>query len=158
MLVKHNLSTTLRLSDSKIRTWKSGKYVVANGIVEAKTNTNDNFCIICDIDAGQKITGVLSFNVKLYNNSKISTRDSYGRDLNEFDKPGIYKVKWEPKTSRSFNIECYCNEIVKFNIDNIVLNKGEELSEVYLPNINTLPTNKQPLLPPEGNYKEIQPL
>lgn len=30
-------------------------------------------------------------------------------------------------------------------------------SDVYLPNVNTLPEDKQPLLPPEGNYKEIQP-
>ena len=27
---------------------------------------------------------------------------------------------------------------------------------VYTPSINTLPEDKQPLLPPEGNYKEIQ--
>lgn len=33
--------------------------------------------------------------------------------------------------------------------------KGE--TDVYLPNIDTLPTDKQPLLPPEGEYKEIQP-
>lgn len=33
----------------------------------------------------------------------------------------------------------------------------EEIPDVYLPNINTLPEDKQPLLPPEGNYKEIQP-
>ena len=30
-------------------------------------------------------------------------------------------------------------------------------SDVYLPNINTLPEDKQPFLPPEGDYKEIQP-
>ena len=35
--------------------------------------------------------------------------------------------------------------------------KGEA-PDVYLPNINTLPEDKQPLLPPEGNYKEITPL
>ena len=29
---------------------------------------------------------------------------------------------------------------------------------VYTPSINTLPEDKQPLLPPEGNYKEIQAL
>ena len=28
---------------------------------------------------------------------------------------------------------------------------------VYTPSINTLPEDKQPLLPPEGEYKEIQP-
>ena len=29
-------------------------------------------------------------------------------------------------------------------------------SEVYLPNKNSVKPEKQPLLPPEGNYKEIQ--
>ncbi|WP_276862540.1 hypothetical protein [Anaerococcus tetradius] len=28
---------------------------------------------------------------------------------------------------------------------------------IYLPHKDNLPTNNQPLLPPEGNYKEIQP-
>ena len=30
-------------------------------------------------------------------------------------------------------------------------------ADVYLPNIETLPADKQPFLPPEGNYKEIIP-
>lgn len=33
-----------------------------------------------------------------------------------------------------------------------------ELVNIYLPNISTLSEDKQPLLPPEGNYKEITPL
>lgn len=31
-------------------------------------------------------------------------------------------------------------------------------ADIYLPNINTLPKEKQSLLPPEGDYKEIQPM
>lgn len=42
------------------------------------------------------------------------------------------------------------------NVYNIAVYKGE-IPDVYLPNINTLPADKQPLLAPEGNYKEIQP-
>ena len=34
----------------------------------------------------------------------------------------------------------------------------DDFPDLYLPNINTLPEDKQPLLPPEGNYKEIQAL
>ena len=33
-----------------------------------------------------------------------------------------------------------------------------DVDDVYLPNITTLPEDKQPLLPPEGHYKEIQAL
>ena len=43
-------------------------------------------------------------------------------------------------------------QIVKYMITD------DDFSDVYLPNINTLPEDKQPLLPPEGNYKEIQAL
>lgn len=41
------------------------------------------------------------------------------------------------------------------NVYHIGVYKGE-IPDVYLPNVNTLPTDKQPLLPPEGEYKEIQ--
>ena len=41
-----------------------------------------------------------------------------------------------------------------------VWSRGESnhsiVSDVYLPYKNNLPEDKQPLLPPEGNYKEIQ--
>ena len=40
---------------------------------------------------------------------------------------------------------------------NISIVKGDGM-DIYVPNINTLPEDKQPLLPPEGNYKEIAPL
>lgn len=46
----------------------------------------------------------------------------------------------------------YAIEIVDF----MITESG--YSDIYLPNINSLPTNKQPLLPPEGDYKEIQPM
>ena len=47
-------------------------------------------------------------------------------------------------------------EVHKFKINKIIAT--HEDSDVYLPNINTLPQDKQPLLPPEGHYKEIQSL
>ena len=42
------------------------------------------------------------------------------------------------------------------NISDVAVYK-EGIPGVYLPNINTLPQDKQPLFPPEGDYKEIQP-
>lgn len=38
----------------------------------------------------------------------------------------------------------------------IKIEKGDQMTP-YLPHKDNLPTDKQPLLPPEGDYKEIQP-
>ena len=48
--------------------------------------------------------------------------------------------------------EMYGIEIIDFMITE------DGFSDVYLPNINNLPKDKQPLLPPEGDYKEIKPM
>lgn len=49
------------------------------------------------------------------------------------------------------------NEVYGIEIIDFMITEGG-FSDVYLPNINTLPKYKQPLLPPEGDYKEITPL
>lgn len=56
---------------------------------------------------------------------------------------------------RILNIDDY-NKSHEITIINFMITK-DSFSDVYLPNINTLPEDKQPLLPPEGDYKEIQP-
>lgn len=48
------------------------------------------------------------------------------------------------------------NEAYGIEIINFMISEGG-FSDVYLPNINTLSKDKQALLPPEGEYKEIQP-
>lgn len=48
------------------------------------------------------------------------------------------------------------NETYGIEIINFMITEGG-FPDVYLPNIDTLPQDKQPLLPPEGNYIEIQP-
>lgn len=53
------------------------------------------------------------------------------------------------------NIDDY-GKSYEIKIINLMITDGG-FSDVYLPNINTLPTDKQVLLPPEGQYKEIQP-
>lgn len=53
------------------------------------------------------------------------------------------------------NIDDY-NKSYEIKIINFIVTE-DDFTDIYLPNINTLPTDKQPLLPPEGEYKEIQP-
>ena len=47
-------------------------------------------------------------------------------------------------------------EVHRFKIKKIIATCED--SDIYLPNINTLPKEKRGFLPPEGNYKEIQAL
>lgn len=54
------------------------------------------------------------------------------------------------------NLEDF-NELHAIKIIDFMITK-DGYSDVYLPNINTLPQDKQPLLPPEGDYKEIEPM
>ena len=49
------------------------------------------------------------------------------------------------------------NTVARFKAKSSIVNIGTEISDVYLPYKNNLPADKQPLLPPEGQYKEIQP-
>lgn len=52
------------------------------------------------------------------------------------------------------NIDDY-NKSYEIKIINFIVTE-DGFTDIYLPNINTLPEDKQPLLPPEGDYKEIQ--
>ena len=54
------------------------------------------------------------------------------------------------------NIDDY-NKSYEIKIMNFMITE-DDFSDIYLPNINVLPQEKQPLLPPEGHYKEIQAL
>ena len=59
------------------------------------------------------------------------------------------------KVSKPLHVEVIEDSVLR--IDKVGCYKGE-IPDIYLPNINTLPKDKQPLLPPEGHYKEITPL
>ncbi len=81
----------------------------------------------------------------------------------------IYKGTYKPyKSKRNFNyIELKGGEVKgplhirSYNGANVILEKlclfEGEIGDIFIPCIEDLPTDKQPLLPPEGNYKEIQP-
>lgn len=82
----------------------------------------------------------------------------------------IYKGKYKPyKTKGNFNyIELKGSEIQwptqirSYTGANVILESicmfEEEIGDIFIPCIEDLPKDKQALLPPEGEYKEIQPM
>lgn len=80
----------------------------------------------------------------------------------------IYKGQYKPyQTKGNFNyIELKGSEITgpmhirSYTGANVILESiclfEEEIGEIFLPSIEDLPKDKQALLPPEGDYKEIQ--
>ena len=161
MLVKHNLWPLYKLSDKELRTYKKGRYEIKDGFIEAESLTEDNYAVIqsrpIDAKAGDELIGSFVGDVKLGEN--IIVKDNVGILISKIDKVGTEKhiFKYVAR-SNYFSFECYVTTPTKFNLSSMIINKGDELSDVYLPNINTLPEDKQPLLPPEGHYKEITPL
>ena len=161
MLVKHNLWPLYKLSDKKLQTYKKGRYEIKDGFIEAESLTEDNYALIqaspIDTKEGDELIGSFVGDVKLGEN--IIVRDPMAIIFSKIDKVGTEKYIFKYVAQESlFTFECYVTTPTKFNLPSIIINKGDELSDVYLPNINTLPEDKQPLLPPEGNYKEIQAL
>ena len=104
--------------------------------------------------------------IKNTGESTIIIEESYKNNVKQSDitlEPGEYT-----EISRKNLADGYCTWIKIPNIDdynksyeikmiNFIVTEGG-FAEIYLPNINTLSKDKQPLLPPEGQYKEITPL
>lgn len=157
MLVKHNLaySTGFRYP-SYVGRENELKYNLENGKVKIE-NSRTSFASFIN---GEK-----------YNIDDINSQyhiGFYGNlegfcELRFSNHNGYIKVK---NKENFYYIESKGNMIEKplhvniiestiLNISGIAVYKGE-IPDVYLPNIDTLQEDKQALLPPEGNYKEIQ--
>lgn len=88
-------------------------------------------------------------------NNKISDNVTlYTGDIVEISRKNVHDgvVTWVNILNINEFNKTYGIEIIDF----MITENG--FADVYLPNINTLPKDKQPLLPPEGDYKEITPM
>ena len=159
MLVKHNLCPFYKFTEKNPRTYKSGRYEITDGLIEAESLTDDDYGVIQSFAQGIRKDSEysISFIGYLESGKEVLINDSVGTALVLMDKIGSFKYNRVYIASRdSLSFECYVTDLTRFNLTSMIVNKGKELSDVYLPNINTLPQDKQPLLPPEGEYKEIQ--
>lgn len=160
MLVKHNLSPFYDMSKTKVYFWSRGKYkgyVIDDVIiVEAEENpVYPNFRVNLPINTDEKTISQLTVS-NVGNVDIIAKKKSWENCV--VIRPGeTKKCTFITKVNETIEFSTPERSVAKFKAKASIINKGTELSDVYLPNINTLPEDKQPLYPPEGDYKEIQP-
>lgn len=73
----------------------------------------------------------------------------------------IYKFKYVKNKMAYFYVYTNVYEAcanIGIELFNPKIYEENNMSEVYLPNINNLTVVNKPLLPPEGKYKEIKPM
>ena len=171
MLVKHNLSTITGIEFVKKIIGASGQYLYKKetdvfsfwGNKGREVNSYAGFTYSYDYEDYIKFVsfsfenlGEYDITVNFYRNPippitiKAKETKTIKIDLELMrEKKSIYFYFGPTNISNAY-------EVHKFKINKIIATRED--SDIYLPNINTLPQDKQPLLPPEGNYKEIQAL
>lgn len=171
MLVKHNLwDVKYHFKDNEITNFQNQfDYVIKDDVMIAKLKesepsglliiSHDNVMKPDDEASIQCIVenlGDAPFDLEqigLDNSRRIKSIDPHTKELINYS--GIYRPT---DISRQLRIMSNHHEEIKFKVYGLKIIEGKSNDYLYLPNINTLPEDKQPLLPPEGHYKEIQAL
>lgn len=160
MLVKHNLSPFYDMSKTKLVFWSkstSKGYVIDDVIiVESQDNTVHPFTEMnLPINSDEKtISQLIVSNIGNVNIEAVN--QLWGDSI--LIKPGdILKCTFNTKGSKFIEFRIPKTSIAKFKAKASIINRGSLISDVYLPNKESLPQDKKPLLPPEGDYKEIEP-
>ena len=166
MLVKHNLSTFFKASSGNTRVWDNGVDLKFEGdtivINRLKVGGLAFVSLNNNIDLDMPI--VVKFIVDNINGSSLSVnpngmyKHTGSINSNTIGEREHTIAGFKDSSFLQLQIRPTSNEECRIKIYGIRVSTGEKSSDIYLPNINTLPTNKQGLLPPEGEYKEIQAL
>ena len=160
MLVKHNLSPFYDMSKSELLFWsrvKTKGYVIDDVIIVESADKPTYAYITLNLPINEDEKTATQLTVSNVGNVNITAKKKSWENAMVI-KPGeIKKCTFNTKVNEFIEFETPSNSIAKFKAKASIINLGSKLSEVYLPNINNLPKDKQALLPPEGQYKEIQP-
>ena len=166
MLVKHNLVNLIAPLDS----YDSGEYISRD---VPSTSSNQAMLFSSQKDYSKPINGLVDGEVYTFSAYvKDVTGESPILTFRHADTRENVPLSMEyAKKSFTFKYDATANvnyiavfigeagktggKKIKVKLPKVTLGDADD---VYLPNINTLPEDKQPLLPPEGNYKEIQAL
>lgn len=162
MLVKHNVST-IPLEKFLIGAWRSSENYERKydgDIINFRSTISENSGDAYGIDFNKNEAGDFVY-MELENLGGDPIRISIENVIS-----GWYVAEVQPKEKITVCQKLSSKSTLRFRpLQNIMdwhilkcnafaVTKGE--TDVYLPNIGTLPQDKQPLLPPEGDYKEIQ--
>lgn len=163
MLIKHNLSTQ---NDLWKNFWWSGG---ANGVLFKSTRDN-NTCTFKATDTyTETAIGGNSLDILdgQYGLLKITNTGDAGLKITGLDAtsqivlyPGHSRNFKFKKSNRSFWFyllnphDAHKNNAL--TIDYVIISESD--INVYLPHINNLPDSNKEFMPPEGDYKEIEPL
>ena len=149
MIVNENLSTQdkIILSPKDVSARFASVFIDNLGLVDGETYT---FSSNLNLSEGET-SSVILFDSEYKIQSGTSTFTAQERN----DFTFTYK---EGVTSR---LACYAGVAgstngISASYTEIKLEPGDQMTP-YLPHKSNLPKDKQPLLPPEGDYKEIQP-
>lgn len=158
MLVKHNLIYTTGFRypsyvgrENELRyNLEDGKILIENSKTSFANFINGESYDIDDINAIYYIGFYGS--LEGYCALRFSNHDGYIKVNN---KENFYYIESKGNLiAKPLHVNAVESSILK--ISSVAVYK-EVIPDVYLPNINTLPEDKQPLYPPEGDYKEIIP-
>ena len=169
MLVKHNYSTH---SIEKIFTWSGGSRIGEYNVeykddkIYFSATKDTKNPVLLGYQNNRYVGQYCDLDIKNIGESNLLIEEYYEKNEVKYNlivKPGETFNISNLEHENRYVIWIYLEnaeeaknkngiQIVKYMITN------DGYSDVYLPNINTLPKDKQPLLPPEGHYKEITPL
>ena len=170
MLVKHNVwDANYHFGDNFIDNFKDGfDYVIKDNVIIAKLkeSINSGLLIILheevmkpgsegSIQCIVENLGDAPFDLQQLGLDNSRTVETIYPNTKQFiNYSGVYR---EAGVSRQLRIFSNHHEEMRFKIYGLKIIEGKSNDYIYLPNIDTLSQDKKPLLPPEGEYKEIQP-
>ena len=159
MLVKHNVSTFYDMSKEGVNVWSRGEsnHSIEGDIIIAKAYSNTAYVTSSSAQIKSDVLAMTQLTVYNVGDTTLRVKNK-GWDNVIYVPPGQVKKCTHPTIgSEVLEIVVTENTVARFKAKSSIVNIGTEISDVYLPYKNNLPEDKQPLLPPEGNYKEITP-
>ena len=163
MLVKHNLftETTTQFVSGVWRASSQYRYSVKDNIITFSASSDQTTSLsalgVTIKDKDKNLNYLIEVDNLSDKEIKISTGNDKKVAIVKAHKKGVLYFN----TSEAYIFAIDVTELdttttFKIKINSVMV--SDEPVDIYLPHKENLPKDKQPLLPPEGHYKEIQAL
>lgn len=157
MLVKHNLSPFYDMSKEGVNVWSRGEsnHSIEGDIIIVKAYSNAAYVTSSSAQIKSDVLAMTQLTVYNVGDTTLRVKNKEWDNV-IFLPPGqVKKCTFPTIGSEVLEIVVTENTVARFKAKSSIVNIGTEISDVYLPYKNNLPADKQPLLPPDGEYKEI---